>query len=306
MLVAEKADGVAPSFHRLQPVIEVPYARDVQDSIATWNKRIKQIRQELYGEDPQNPQGPKIQYGLQTEHDDQVMEGYVRMQQTKINRIIKLKEQLPVLQGNINNARALQRDFGYLFASSGISRYYESERQEISEEKGRLKSKIIKTGNAANWALIRVKENDRIGDNHFPLPKDKSWEYAGWLPYTPLGQLRQVRYVDFKEIQLEEALFKKGRHGLTYGFASGYGITFNFPDTPNKLFRGKVVVGSFGPFLESGDSGSWILDGVGKLRAIGFAGKDHLGYVIPIGWVYNDIEARTGWRIILPAEEPES
>ena len=47
-------------------------------------------------------------------------------------------------------------------------------------------------------------------------------------------------------------------------------------------------------FLQGGDSGSFILDQDGFLMALGFGGSDTTGsgFIIPIEWVYRDIEAR--------------
>lgn len=172
---------------------------------------------------------------------------------------------------------------------------------------------IYEFGNAIDWALILVKPS-RLTSN--TLDTDNSQEY-GFSDLIPSKNLTiQMAFAALP--RTGDRVFKKGRHGFTRGRVNAIKTTIKVADEiqqsldggspiPAKCYRAWVVVGdeyliTQKTFMYGGDSGSWILDSMGQVVGLGFAGDGdyNMGYYIPISYIYDDIKQRTGAIVTSP------
>ena len=287
MTANEKANGLAPKLSRLDN-INAPSSADRVASVQGFEDLRNEIRTTLYGPlvDKDNPSSPrreesgmafKIQYGDPG-----------RAFRERYDSLIGEERSL---SDAINQVRMAEINFGSVFASSGNGRYYGSlEAHQIPKAKNN-----IKTGNAINWALIHVSDQARIGGNLIAqdLNFDRSFQALGTT----------ITEAQLTDVQPGTKLFKKGRNGTSMGIVSEYTVELSIKD---RLYRAAVVmpanVSRKEEFLYGGDSGSFCMNNVGTFCALGFAGHSQTGagYVIPASWIYADIFAKTGARVVDP------
>ena len=288
----ERALGLSPDLSRTRPEVRAPSDLEMEAAVREWECQIRALREELFGaENSEDIDGSTIEQGLirkleeSTESAKPILTILVRDAFNRLERV----------QGQIDAAKAFPRDFGTVFASSGTSRYH-GEEQIVWDN---VNKKNIKTGNAIDWALINVKAS-RIGNN--ATPNHPMWERYMYLPFDGT---KQIVNAATEEPVCGDYIFKKGPRGHTVGRVNAFKACINrsHGDRDSRFYRVIEVIGPGGiDFPGPGDSGCWGLDKCAFLTAMGIGGEKeaNAGFMVPIAWIYADIEKRTGARIPSP------
>lgn len=297
--IDEKANGFAPSLTRTLPRVDAPSGPDKDDSVETYQLRISMLKDIMDGKlvDVNNPAGPRLGGFRQ------------KMEMLGSDASALQQQQFATLLGNevrlsqeAMSVRTAPRLFGHVFASSGLRRFYGATRTaRVAKEGGSID---ITIGNAIDWALIRV-HPPRLGQNDTPDPDTKPFKELCFA--SPGNTISQAQKED---LQPDDIIFKKGRNGSRAGKVTEFKTDINFQDGSNRFLQAWNVQGIKLPnegkhaaaFMSGGDSGCWGLDNFGVWNALGFAGglETESGCMIPVKWIYDDIEARTGARILSP------
>lgn len=269
---------------RTHPEIHCPSDRDTEASIAGTIAALADAHRVLDGKEGQ--------LGLRAEVE--ILGGryapfHKQQHLTTMEKIVSHDEE------RIKRMRELDRDFGRVFASSGLTRAYGKQGTAMHETTG----KQYNFQDALDWALVRVKPSRMRSNGIAPetLVMYSNFEYCDTI-MSARAALPQVG----------EQIFKKGRNGPTVGIVSKIRKDINFKkETPLTYYRAWVVMGMATPqgrlpFMQGGDSGCWCLDRAGNIVGLGFAGCDDInsGYLIPISDVYADIERQTGAKVVEP------
>ncbi|KAH0565173.1 hypothetical protein GP486_001437 [Trichoglossum hirsutum] len=182
----------------------------------------------------------------------------------------------------INELQTFNRDAGNLWAASGF-RIHPQNRFGI------------------DWALIKLPEHRPTRNI---LPTDAEFLALGAAELTNELSIANMKLEEWssENVKAGEVVFKRGRTtGLTIG-------QFNSIN-PRVHLDGKIcsawqVVGQRGkPFCRKGDSGSFVIDSVGRWCALIFASPyEDIGdaYVLPVDILVADIESTTGGTVSLP------
>ncbi|KAL9130378.1 MAG: hypothetical protein Q9217_001436 [Psora testacea] len=290
IVAEEKANGYSPDLNRPRPRICAPSNPDTEMSIKAFEGVAEQARSMLDGEpaDPCEPDKPPrmgLRAKLEALGDEATDEHRQKVQKFSILEANNL--------ANIATIKQADRDFGRVFASSGLQRRHGP--KKIGHE---TSGKTYEYGGALDWALLRLKSS-RVGDNTVPTDDiSKNW---GFIP-PPTAIIDASRF----EPRIGQAVFKKGRNGFEVGHIKEFGTQINFNDG-NGCFSAWTVLGgktdgTKRPFMYPGDSGCWCLDQGGDLIGLGFAGQleTDAGYFIPISHVYDDIRQKFGAEIVSP------
>ena len=215
----------------------------------------------------------------------------------KLRQSLEMQERAEeILMQRLDQIKNFDRFLGHVFASSGLTRYY-GPVETTTDSQG----KTYEFGNTVDWALILVKPS-RSTSNTIDAFTDRFFNFV-----APRDSNIVTARSDLP--RKGESVFKKGRNGFSQGKINEIKTTIHFADkspTP-KYSRAWVIIGDLEvtdrtDFMRNGDSGCWLLDGMGRLMGLGFAGEAEysLGYCIPISHVYDDIKQQTGAVITSP------
>ncbi|KAI9781050.1 MAG: hypothetical protein M1839_006325 [Geoglossum umbratile] len=197
-------------------------------------------------------------------------------------RIQLLESRKKTRSQNLEELKAFNRDAGKLWAASGFRIHPQNQF-------------------GIDWALVKFPGN-RSTPNM--LPTDDEIEALSAIEFTRKLTLVTTKLEEWssENVKADEVVFKRGRMtGLTIGKLSSI--------NPRVQLDGKIcsawqVVGPRGkPFCKKGDSGSFVMDSVGRWCALLFASPyDDSGdaYVLPVDILIADIESMTGGTVFLP------
>lgn len=288
----EKAFGLPPNLSRPSPELRAPSDLDVEATIRKWESRAHAYRESLFRKaESEKTDGPSKQQGLAHQLEERGDSAKPQL----IERVETLKRHLKWIEELIDEMNAFPRDCGTVFASSGTHRYH-GEEQVVWDD---VNQKHIKIGNAINWALVNTKPS-RTGNN--TTPYQNSWlNYV----YAPMGGTKEITSAAKEEPACGDHMFKKGPDGHRVGEVNAFKSCINMGDGDgdNRFYRATGIVGLKGTsFPGSGDSGCWGLDNCAFLTAMGIGGEReaNTAFMVPIEWIFADIEKRTGARILSP------
>ena len=191
------------------------------------------------------------------------------------------------------------REFGTVFASSGLCRSYGSSSSRYDEKS----KKDIECRNPLDWALIRV-DQGRSGSNDLPRPDEFPHDVFSSVSMTTVTGAEGTEPIE--NSSLFKRLFKKGRGGCSAGDVLEFKTNVNLHDGRGYCKAASVLAlprGDRHPrFMSGGDAGCWVLNAFGFVNALGFAGnvETSSGYLIPISHIYDDIFRKTGARVVSP------
>lgn len=143
-----------------------------------------------------------------------------------------------------------------------------------------------------DWSIFSVVE-ERQSHNHL-----YSIGHKQFITISSIGRL---------EVNDEKSIYKIGRTtGSTVGHINGVKANVKFfPDLPTTTeYTALPNGGNVLSFGATGDSGSWVINGEGKL--IGFiigTGDDRLTYISSMEFTLDRIEVKTGIKLIIPLNE---
>lgn len=123
------------------------------------------------------------------------------------------------------------------------------------------------------------------------------------LSKADLREILRVECINkIGSLSIDQTVVKIGRAtGVTVGIVNSVRTDVQLPGSPHQT-REFVVIGMRGrPFADEGDSGAFVIlpDGALVGMVVGGDTKCNLTFVTPIQAIFNDIQTRTGWEVLL-------
>ncbi|KAL8690040.1 MAG: hypothetical protein Q9218_004425 [Villophora microphyllina] len=170
--------------------------------------------------------------------------------------------------------------FGSVFASSGSQRTYA-------------------TDYVSDWAFILV-DPARVGTNDIE-------SFRTLDPYVGSGGLEDIAYAEASGLIDGTCMLAKGRYGDNMSSVNGSHVHINMHNGSLPILKAIAVVDQvtrqrFSADNAPGDVGCWSTDTSGKWNSMTFAVEEETKsrYIIPAYHLVDDIQQKTGARIIAP------